>query len=103
MKRTLVFSVFLIMAVLASSPAKADNIDFACGGSITCTGTVVANGGDFSRTGGGGGPKKYCGRGENFFPFFYTLSRSLQKHGESVGGILGATPRFSPPPPRGLV
>ena len=41
---------FLLVTLFAQA-ARADTIDFACGGSQGCTGTVVQSGSDFSSTG----------------------------------------------------
>src|SRR5207245_5411509 len=95
MKRTLVFSVFLIMAVLASSPAKADNIDFACGGSITCTGTVVANGGNFSSTGIGGTSNISGESADTFSLIFDTSTGSIQIQENGVVDFAGTITSFT--------
>ncbi|OLC96466.1 MAG: hypothetical protein AUH86_09595 [Acidobacteria bacterium 13_1_40CM_4_58_4] len=94
MKRTLVFSVFLIMAVLASSPAKADNIDFACGGSITCTGTVVANGGNFRNISGESA--------DTFSLIFDTSTGSIQIQENGVVDFAGTITSFTPSSSGGL-
>jgi hypothetical protein len=49
-KRPLLIGLGLLVAALFAQGAKADTIDFSCG-SGSCTGTVVANGGNFSTAG----------------------------------------------------
>ncbi len=101
MKRTLVLSSILILAVFAfaSSPAKADSIDFACGGSNACTGTVVA-GASFSSTGIGGLTTNIPGEGSDAFTLvFDTSTGSIQilENGvvDFAGTITSVTPSSS--------
>jgi hypothetical protein len=49
-KRLLLIGLGLLVATLFAPGAKADSLDFACGAG-SCTGTVVASGGNFSSTG----------------------------------------------------
>jgi hypothetical protein len=49
-KRPLLVGLGLLVAALFAQGAKADTLDFSCG-SGSCSGTVVANGGNFSTAG----------------------------------------------------
>lgn len=49
--RLLVTCVGVLVASLFVQAAKADTVDFACGGASACSGTVAANGTNFSSTG----------------------------------------------------
>ena len=49
-KRPLLVGLGLLVAALFAQGAKADTLDFSCG-SGSCTGTVVASGGNFSTAG----------------------------------------------------
>src|SRR5260370_26574191 len=105
MKRTLVLSVLLILAVfaLASSPAKADNIDFSCG-SGTCTGTVVASGTNFSTTGIWVTPgSTILGEsGDTFSLVFDTSSNSIKILENGVVDFAGTITSFTPSSSGGL-
>ena len=98
MKRTLVFSTLLILAVfaLASSPAKADNIDFSCG-SGTCSGTVMASGGNFSTTGiGVTSGTTILGEGADTFSLvFDTSTGSIQILENGVVDFAGTITNFT--------
>jgi PEP-CTERM motif len=102
MKRTLVFSVLLTMAALASSPAKADNIDFACGGSNTCTGTLVANGANFSSSGIGLTSNIAGESADTFSLIFDTSTSSIQIQENGVVDFAGTITSFTPSSSGGL-
>jgi hypothetical protein len=98
-KRTLVFSVVLLVAVfaLASSPAKADNIDFSCG-SLTCTGTVVGSGANFSSTGIGGltpGATIASEGADTFTLIFNTSTGLIQIRENGVTDFAGTITNFT--------
>lgn len=111
MKRTLVLSGILILAVfaLASSPAKADNIDFGCSGGA-CSGTVVSFGTspvNYSTTGitgiGGISPGiTIAGEsGDTFSLVFDTSTNSIQILENGVvdfAGTITSVSQVSPTP-----
>lgn len=51
LSRLLLIGLTLLVVTFFAQAAKADTIDFACGGAQTCTGTVVQSGANFSTSG----------------------------------------------------
>ena len=49
--KSLLVGLGLLVATLFAQGAKADSLDFSCGGAGGCTGTVVASGGNYSSAG----------------------------------------------------
>jgi PEP-CTERM motif len=90
--KLLLIGLGFLVCTLFAQGAKADTLDFACGGGTACTGTVTSNGGSFSTTG--------IGLTANFEsdPFslvFDTATGSIQLVEDSTDKLIGTIDSFS--------